>query len=313
MGDVDLDVLQAQDEKVGLGRNNLIIACIPALNEERTISSIILLARKYVDEVLVCDDGSVDLTGAIAEGLGAVVIRHERNRGYGASLRSLFKEALGLKADYVVTLDSDGQHDPAEIPRLVERLRAGDVDVVIGSRFLDGGGSEAPWWRKAGINVITGLVANGGVKVTDSQSGFRAYSRRALESLTLTEEGMGLSTEILLKAARSGLKVAEVPIHVKYDDGPSTHNPVTHGLGVLMTTLKHLSINRPLLFYGIPGAMALSFALVFWVWTLQIFAATREISTNIALIALGATTVGVMLMTTSIILWVLVSVVREKA
>jgi glycosyltransferase involved in cell wall biosynthesis len=290
-----------------------VVACVPAFNEERSIAGVVVQAKRYVDRVVVCDDGSVDLTGAIAEGLGAVVIRHERNMGYGASLRSLFREALGLKADYVVTLDSDGQHDPAEIPRLVERLRAGDVDVVIGSRFLDGGGSEAPGWRKAGINVITGLVANGGVKVTDSQSGFRAYNRGALESLTLTEEGMGLSTEILLKAARNGLKVAEVPIHVKYDDGSSTHNPVTHGLGVLLTTLKHLSINRPLLFYGIPGITALSFALIFWVWTLQIFAATREISTNVALIALGATTVGLMLMTTSIILWVVTSVVREKS
>ncbi len=290
-----------------------IVACIPAFNEARSIAEVLIQVKRHVDRVIVCDDGSLDLTGAIAEGLGAVVIRHERNRGYGASLRSMFREALDLKADYVVTIDSDGQHDPAEIPRLVERLLVGDVDVVIGSRVLDGGGSEAPGWRKVGINIITGLVANGGVNVTDSQSGFRAYNRRALESLTLTEEGMGLSTEILLKAARSGLRLAEVPIHVAYFDGSSTYNPMTHGVGVLLTTLKHLSINRPLLFYGIPGGLALSVAIVFWVWTFRIFAATRAISTNIALIAIGATTVGMMLVTTSIILWVLVSVVREKA
>lgn len=290
----------------------MVAACIPAFNEEASIGVVVVQAKKYVDKVIVCDDGSVDLTGAIAEGLGALVIKHELNMGYGASLRSLFKEALALEADYVVTLDSDGQHDPTEIPRLLERLWAGDVDIVIGSRFLDGRNSEAPVWRNAGINVITGLVANGGVNVTDSQSGFRAYNRHALESLTLTEEGMGLSTEILLKAARKGLKVAEVPIHVKYNDDSSTQNLVTHGLDVLLTTLKHLLIHRPLMFYGIPGAAALFFALIFWIWTLQIFAATREISTNIAIIALGATTVGVMLMTTSIILWVLVSVVQEE-
>ena len=149
-----------------------------------------------------------DLTGEIAGGLGAVVVGHERNMGYGASLRSLFTEALGLGADVVVTLDGDGQHDPAEIPRLVERLEAGDVDIVIGSRFLEGGGSEAPGWRRAGIRLITGLASNDRLRLTDAQSGFRAYNRRALESLVLTEEGMGVSTEILLKAEENGLRVA---------------------------------------------------------------------------------------------------------
>jgi len=120
----------------------LVVACIPAYNEEGSIAGVVVQARKYVGRGVVCDDGSRDLTGAIAEGLGAVVVRHERNRGYGASLRSLFREALGLKADYVVTLGSDGQRDPAEASRLVERLRTGGV--VIGSRFLEGGGSEAP-------------------------------------------------------------------------------------------------------------------------------------------------------------------------
>ena len=292
--------------------NPFVVACIPAFDEERTIGGVVVRTMKYVDQVVVCDDGSGDLTGEIAGGLGAVVVRHERNMGYGASLRSLFAEARRLGADVVVTLDGDGQHNPEEIPLLVERLGAGDVDIVIGSRFLEGGGSKAPGWRRTGIKLITGLASNGELRVTDAQSGFRAYNRRALESLVLTEQGMGVSTEILLKAGENGLRVAEVPIKISYDEGSSTHNPFVHGLEVVLSTVKHLSMRRPLLFYGLPGFFALCVAALFWVMTLRIFAATRGISTNVVLIALSATIVGLMLMTTGIILWVLISVVRER-
>jgi len=290
-----------------------VAACIPAFNEEATIARVVLTAERFVDRVLVCDDGSTDMTGVIAEALGAEVVLHETNLGYGAALQSLFKEVLERGFETVVTLDSNGQHDPSDIPKLLKRLSLGDVDIVIGSRFLEGGGSEAPAWRRAGIQAITGIVANGGVKVTDAQSGFRAYTRHALESLSLTEEGMGVSTEILLKAGEKGLRIAEVPIHVTYDENSSTRSPVPHGLDVVLNTMKHLSIRHPLLFYGLPGLVSTVIALAFWVWTLQIFADTRVISTNLALIAVGATIVGLMLMTTSIILWVIVSVVREKS
>jgi glycosyltransferase involved in cell wall biosynthesis len=289
-----------------------VAACIPAFNEEATIARVVLLAERYVDRVFVCDDGSSDMTGNIAEALGAVVIRHTTNLGYGASLQSLFKEAHNGGVNMVVTLDADGQHDPSEIPKLLQRLSAGDVDIVVGSRFLEGGSSAAPAWRRAGIQVITDIVADGGVKITDAQSGFRAYTRYALESLSLTEEGMGLSTEILIKAGEKGLRIAEVPINVAYDGKSSTRNPVPHGLDLVFTTLKHISIRHPLLFYGVPGFASSIIALVFWILTLQIFDTTREIEPYIVLIAVGATAVGLMLMTTSIILWVIINVVREK-
>ena len=285
---------------------------IPAYNEEKNIGGVIVRALKCVDRVVVCDDGSLDLTGDIARGLGAVVVRHERNMGYGAALKSSFQEALRLGADIVVTLDGDGQHDPEEIPRLLDRLRTGDVGMVIGSRFLVGGGSNAPKWREAGIKMITGLTSNKELGVTDAQSGFRAYKREALESLVLTEEGMGVSTEILLKAGENGLKVAEVPVNISYSEGSSTHNPVVHGVDVVLSTVKHLSMRRPLLFYGLPGLISMGIAAVFWAMTLRIYASTKAISTNITLIALSATFVGLILMTTGIILWVLLSAIRER-
>lgn len=286
------------------------VACIPAFNEERSIARVVVQTSKYVDMIIVCDDGSLDCTGEIAEALGAMVVRHERNEGYGAALRSLFMEAQKLGADVVVTLDGDGQHDPGTIPRLLKHLTVEDVDIVIGSRFLVGGNSEAPRWRENGVKLITGLVNN--CELTDAQSGFRAYNRLALESLVLTEQGMGVSTEILLKAEETGLRLAEVPVSISYSEGMSTQNPLVHGFEVVLSTLKHLSMRRPLLFYGLPGFLALCVATVFWAMTLNLFAATRTISTNVVLIALSATIVGLMLMTTGVILWVLISVVREK-
>ncbi|MFX0135399.1 MAG: glycosyltransferase family 2 protein [Candidatus Hodarchaeota archaeon] len=292
--------------------NWFVVACIPAFNEEKNIGGVIIRALKYVDRVVICDDGSSDLTGEIAMGLGAIVVRHERNMGYGVALKSSFQEAIKLGADIIVTLDGDGQHDPKEIPRLLKRLGTGDVEIVIGSRFLVGGGTNAPKWREAGIKMITGLTSNKELEVTDAQSGFRAFNRKALESLVLTEEGMGISTEILLKAGENGLKVAEVPVNISYSEGSSTHNPVFHGVDVVLNTIKHISMRRPLLFYGLPGLVSMGIAAVFWAITLRIYASTKAISTNITLIALSATFVGLILMTTAIIIWVLISVIREK-
>jgi len=288
------------------------VACIPAFNEEASIARVVLMAERFVDRVLVCDDGSTDMTGSIAEALGAEVIRHETNLGYGAALQSLFEEARKRGVDAAVTLDADGQHDPSEIPKLLKRLSLGDVDIVIGSRFLEGGGSEVPEGRKAGIKVLSGLVSNGEVRITDAQSGFRAYNRHALETLKLSELGMGLSTEILVKAGNHGLKIAEVPIRVSYDEDSAKQTPVLQGSSVLLSTLKYLSINRPLLFFGLPGLMATVASMALWGLTLYAYSETHVVSLNMVVATLGATFIGLILLTTSVILWVIVSVVREK-
>ena len=161
--------------------------------------------------------------------------------------------------------------------------------------------------------MITGMVSNHDVRLTDAQSGMRAYNRSALESLVLTEDGMGVSTEILLKAIEKGLRVSEVAVSVSYDEGSSTRNPVTHGLDVVLTTLKHMSINKPLQFYGGPGIISLLISLIFWIWNIEVFRHRGEIITNVAIVAIGTTLVGLMLLTTAVILWVVISVIREKA
>jgi hypothetical protein len=187
------------------------------------------------------------------------------------------------------------------------------VDLVIGSRFVEGGGSQAPGWRKWGIRFINRFTQNGSVKTTDSQSGFRAYSRRAFSALSLTENGMGISTEILLKAGKLGLRVVEAPIHVKYDGDSSTHNPLTHGVDVVLNTLKHISLHHPLTFYGLPGLVSVVISLIFWVITFEEYARTKTLLTNVALLGIGTMLVGLMLITTSVILWVMTTLILEQS
>ena len=175
---------------------------IPAFNEEKSIASIIVKLKKKYDTIIVCDDGSSDLTGNISKELGAVLITHTKNLGYGAAIRSIFLKARELKLDVLVTFDADGQHRVEDIQSIIKPIYENNADIVIGSRFF-GNDSNTPKYRKAGIKTITGLTNMAtGLKVTDSQSGFRAYNKKTLEDINPSDFGMGISTEILIKAKK---------------------------------------------------------------------------------------------------------------
>ena len=286
---------------------------IPAFNEEKNIIHIIEKLQKKAHIIIVCDDGSTDKTGEIAKKMGAIVISHERNLGYGAAIRSLFLKARELKSEILVTLDSDGQHRIEDLLPVTKPIIEKQADMVIGSRFLEGNQKNIPKYRKVGIKIITKL-ANSSLdeSVTDSQSGFRAYSQNILSTITPLEMGMGVSNEILMKSSKNGFKIAEVPIVVSYEGDTSTQNPISHGGSVILSTLKFISIEHPLKFYGIPGMIFLVIGLFFIVMTLQLFSETREIITNISLLAIGTTIFGTMMLMTSIILYSMVNLVREK-
>ena len=284
---------------------------IPAYNEEKTIGKIIVKLKKMVDKIIVCDDGSSDMTSEIAESLGAIVIKHQKNTGYGAAIGSLFLKARELNSDVLITLDADGQHRVEDVKSVLEPIISNSADIVIGSRFLDKN-QNIPSYRRAGIKAITRL-ANTSLenKITDSQSGFRAYNRRVLDELNLSDYGMGVSSEILIKASKKGFRIREVPIIVNYDGDTSTHHPLSHGISVILSTMKFISIEHPLKFYGIPGFTFLGIGLFFIVWTLQVFGESRQIITNISLIGIGTTIFGTILIMTAIMLYSIINVVRE--
>ena len=273
----------------------------------------VVAAWRHVSDIIVCDDGSSDMTAEIAEKLGAQVVKHERNMGYGAALESLFQRAIAMKADFIVTIDGDGQHDPDDIPRIIKPIQDGESDIVIGSRFLNGNKTNTPNYRRIGIDAINKISKTGtNHDITDSQSGFRAYNLMAAQAVKPSEMGMGASTEILMKAQQRGLRIKEVPIKITYGKDTSTHNPVYQGLDVVLSTVKHLSIRHSLMIYGAPGFASLVIAAFFMVWAIDLFSITGKLVTNITLIAIGTALIGVLLLTTGVILWVLISVVKGR-
>ena len=285
---------------------------LPAYNEEKNIASVITKLKKITDSIIVCDDGSSDMTSEISKNLGAVVISHKKNMGYGAALRTIFQKSVELDSDILVTFDADGQHRVEDINKILQPLENNEADVVIGSRFLDNE-SKIPNYRKIGIKVIT-KVTNASLKkkLTDSQSGFRAYNKQALTQISPSEMGMGISTEILIKASSKGLRIAEIPITVLYHDNTSTHNPVSHGTSVLVSTIKFTSIEHPLKFYGIPSIIFLIIGSAFTYSAVQYYVEIGRLNTNLTLIGAGAILIGLVLLISAILLYSLVSIVREK-
>ena len=259
-----------------------IVAAIPCFNEERFIGSVVVKTRKYVDEVIVIDDGSADATADVAAEAGAAVYRHNRNRGYGAAVRNALSRGKELEADVLVILDGDGQHDPGDIPGLIKPLLDGEADVVVGSRFLQEG-RTSPFYRRLGQHVLTAVTNVGsGQRISDSQSGFRAYSAKALKQLNLAENGMSVSSEMQFAISKAGLKVAEVPIEVSYV-GKAKRNPLGHGIGVLGRVLVLFSLRQPLLLFGLPGLAFLAAGLVIGARVLSVYGRIHELAVGNAL------------------------------
>ena len=285
---------------------------IPAYNEEKNIASIIVKLKKFSSNIIICNDGSTDSTGLIAKELGAIVINHQKNQGYGAAIKSIFLKSKEIGTKVLVTLDADGQHDVNEIDKLLKPIIDDKCDIVIGSRFLSET-ENVPSYRKLGINVITKLT-NASIKknLTDSQSGFRAYNKKVIEQVQLSDSGMGVSTEILIKASSKEFRIAEVPITISYGGDTSTHNPVTHGTSVIFSTIKYTSIEHPLKFYGIPSVILLIIGTVLTYFAIEYYVELGRLSTNLTVVSAGVVLVGIVLLITAILLYSLVSVVREN-
>ncbi len=282
----------------------MLIVCIPVFNEEKIIQKIVRDCLQFSDKVIVCDDGSSDKTFEEAKLGGAIVLKHPQNKGKGAALKTLFKYARDLNPDVVVTIDGDGQFLPQEIEKISEPVLRGDADVVIGYRFDEG--TEMPGYRKIGNKVldkITNMASD--LPFRDTQSGFRAYSKKAIESIRFSADGFGADSEILLDAAKKGLRILEEKVTVIYNTGfeTSTKNPISHSGDVIGSLIELVALRHPLKYLGIPGIIFLIFGIGYTIVVLSIFNQTRYFSIPSTFLALGSLIVGLLLLLMSVVLF----------
>ena len=268
---------------------------------------------RHVDRVVVVDDGSADDTATIAERLGAHVVRHEGNLGYGAAIRSCFDVARDLNPDALVILDADGQHSGDDIPKLLAPIQAGEADIVVGSRFAGTGTSDIPSYRRAGLRLIneaTNRIAK--QKISDTQSGFRAYSRKAIQRIRLYERGMGVTSEIDIRSGDIGLTIVEVPVGVVYQGlETSSQNPLAHGLEILSAVLRIAGEKHPVGLFAAPGLLSIVAGLGGWLWVANRFAEVRELPLGIALVSTILLIAGILAVMTGVILYTIANVSRR--
>lgn len=286
------------------------LVAIPAYNEETALGSVILKAREHVDEVLVVDDASEDGTSRVAKMALATVISHHRNLGKGAAVRTAFDYARRNGHELLVLIDGDGQHESDEIPNLMVPILEGEADVVLGLRW--GKADDMPMYRRAGKRVLdyaTGAFA--GI-LTDSQCGFRAFSRRAIDALEPNVLGFGTESELLIQAKEAGLRMVEIPIRSRYDVGGSTLGPVEHGFSVIDSLLRVVAQRHPLFTFGLPGILMFLLGVYVGFYTLQVYDQTGGFVVGYAFLAVILFILGSLGFFTGLILNVLPKAIAQK-
>ena len=280
------------------------LVCIPAFNEEKIIGKMVKECLKYSDQVIVCDDGSTDKTFEEAELAGAICLKHKKNLGKGAALKSLFNYAKKVNFDIIITIDGDGQFLPEEIPKLRKPIENNSTDIVIGNRFSDM--SEMPTYRKFGNKILdkmTNLASD--LPIEDSQSGYRAYSKKSIEEIEFDMKGFGSDAEILIDASRKGFRISEEKVKVIYNTGmkTSTKNPISHSGEVVTSLLEIIAIKSPLKFIGIPGSILLVFGVFFSINVVNLFTETQYFSIPYTMAAITCFVIGTMLLLMAILLF----------
>jgi glycosyltransferase involved in cell wall biosynthesis len=212
---------------------------IPALNAQRTLPAVVADARAQLEPVLVIDDGSRDATGEVAGAAGAVVIRHPVNRGKGGALKTGFAWALENGFDGVITLDADGQHLAGEIPKFLRERERSGADLIIGGRahLFD---EMLPRRRMANRFSAACISLTSGVRISDSQSGFRFYSANLIRSIALRTDGFDMESEVIVRAGRRGFRIVTIPIDLGFVDGIATshYKPLKDTLRIAWTVTR---------------------------------------------------------------------------
>jgi len=333
-GSVAEILYQQKDLQTAVQPRCKVAVVVPAYNEDRLIGSVVIKARRFASDVIVVDDGSTDQTARVAAAAGAMVVSHPANQGKGAALNTGLQVAQALKPDAVVLVDGDGQHRAREIPLLaaailcctacddgcqyyldfldnpararLARLANGkspgeQPDIVIGSRYLENRG-QVPTHRRWGHRVFNWLTRGmAGVGATDSQSGFRVLSRRALDVLAFSSKGFSVESEMQFIAHEHGLRLAELPVKITYYEKPK-RNVMRHGFAVLNGLLKLVGQYRPLLFFGFPGLLIILLGFAWGIWVVDIFLRTGGLAVGYAMISILLSMVGLVSFSTGIIL-----------
>jgi len=289
------------------------IAVIPAYNEEIAIGSVVLKTIPHVYEVFVVDDGSCDATAVIAEAAGATVVRHEKNRGKGAALRTGISKVQELDFDVIVFLDADGQNNPDEIPKLVKTLLEEDADIVIGSRFIDGSTVDIPAYRRTGQKVLDKITNNfANTNLTDTQSGFRAFSKNAIEKLSFKQDSLDIESGMLMEATELGMRIKEFPISVRYDVGTQSQHPAVQGFSVVTSLIRLIAERHALLSFGFVGIALLIFGLYKGITVVMIYSDKQMLAVGTALISVLLSLIGTYMMFTGVILYVVNDLIEKK-
>jgi glycosyltransferase involved in cell wall biosynthesis len=292
------------------------LIALPLYNEEKNIGAVMAKLQygnsEHYYDILVVNDGSTDLGPEIAKLMGATVIDHDKNLGYGAALHTIFKYAKDSEYTELVTLDSDGQHDPLDIPQLLKPIKSGELDICIGSRFMFGQKSKTSALYNAGIGAITSSVsALVGDVTTDAQSGFRGYNRKAINLMSsLTDTGMGASVEILVKADKAGLKFGDVPIVVKSSEKSRT-DTVKQGVDVISSLVENVLLTHPLQYFGVFSALMFALCAYFGGYAVEVYLQQRYLIPNYTLLAGMTFVISLLSAMTALILYVLSRLKKE--
>lgn len=274
-----------------------VVVVIPAFNEERFIGSVVIKASQFARTVIVVDDGSSDATSQIANDAGAIVISHQENLGKGAALNTGFCAARQYDPQVVACMDGDGQHMPEEIEKLIEPIVLQRADIVIGSRYLEST-CTVPWHRVLGHRVFNFLTRlSSGVSVSDSQSGFRAFSPRAVEELSFCSQDFSAESEMQFIAQEHSLRIKEVSATIRYMDPPK-RSVLVQGMQVLNGLMRLAGQHRPLVYFGACGVIALMIGIGSGIRVMEIFRRTSQLAVGTALISVLFSMIGMIMIST---------------
>lgn len=288
-----------------------VVVCIPAFNEEKNIAKVILGVEKYADKIIVCDDGSSDMTYEIAKKLGVEVIKHNSNLGKGVAIRNLVQQSLISTFDVLITIDGDCQFNPNDIPLLLDPIKNKKADVVIGERHMNK--KNVPLHRIMGNKLLSSMTnMKSGLHINDTQSGFRAYSVNSLKNLNFDERGMSIESQTIIDIIKNNLNIIEVPISVTYSGIKAKRNPLVHLTEVIDYIITRTIVESPLMYLGIPGILFIILGLIAGLRVINIFSEIGALAIGTALIAVTLLIFGLVLFVTSLLVKLLRSSVNNK-